>query len=217
VITIPGAPNLENDMTVDMDLVVGLLVVVEEVSSNIKEVEKESLKDERMNSDNFPMATSEPEIDELFDDKTAHLILAEDMGTASEGEVMGLLGESSKTPSFVNGKKGKEHKEQVKSVVQDNQEDYQYDDIVRGHLHFCLAGHYNLSEALFPSARILSLLRSSSSPCEARSHPRSSFADYLRSFADYPRYFAATLFCFAPFGSLVSLFVLVLYLVQATT
>jgi hypothetical protein len=33
-----------------------------------------------------------------------------------------------------------------------------YLDDVRGHLHFCLAGHYNLSEALFPSARILSLL-----------------------------------------------------------
>jgi hypothetical protein len=62
---------------------------------------------------------------------------------------------------------------------------------VRGHLHFCLAGHYNLSEALFPSVRILSLLRSSSSPCEARSHPRSSFADYLCSFADYPHYFTA--------------------------
>jgi hypothetical protein len=34
----------------------------------------------------------------------------------------------------------------------------QMGESVRGHLHFCLAGYYNLSEALFSSARILSLL-----------------------------------------------------------
>jgi hypothetical protein len=56
----------------------------------------------------------------------------EDTGAASEGEVMGLLGESLKTPSFVNWKKGKEREEQVKSVVQDNQEDPQYNDTFTG-------------------------------------------------------------------------------------
>jgi hypothetical protein len=46
---------------------------------------------------------------------------------------------------------------------------------VKGHLYFDLAGHYALSKGLVPSARTLSLLQSSSSLCEARSLPQSSF------------------------------------------
>jgi hypothetical protein len=126
------ALELEDGMIMGVDSVVGLLMMVEEVSAILKEVEKESLEDERINLDDIPMATSDPEVDELIDDKIAHLILAEDMGVASEGEVVGLLGESSKTPSFVDGKKGKECEEQVESEVQYDQDIPQHYDVFTG-------------------------------------------------------------------------------------
>jgi hypothetical protein len=117
--------ELGDELVGNMDPVVGLAVVVEEVSVNIKEVENEGSEDGNLNSEDVPMATSEPEVDELFDDETAHLILAEDTGVASEGEVMGLLGDLSRAPSFVDGKKGKEREDQLDSEIQLDQDFYQ--------------------------------------------------------------------------------------------
>jgi hypothetical protein len=113
---------------VDLTSSDGLAMVVKEVLAELKEVDKSSSDEEKLNSEDIPMATSEPEVDESFDDETAHLILAEDTGTASEGEVMSLLGDLLKTPSFIYGKKGKEREDQVDSEVQYDQDISQHDD-----------------------------------------------------------------------------------------
>jgi hypothetical protein len=131
-IAIPNLTELELDDNINMNLSDGLAMILKKVSMEIKEVNKASSDDEQLNSEDILMATLELEIDELFDNDTAHLILAEDTGAASEGEVMGLLDGPSETPSFVNGKKGKKTEKQVKSKVQYDQDIPQYNDTFTG-------------------------------------------------------------------------------------
>jgi hypothetical protein len=117
--------ELVDNLIGDMESFVELVAAVEEVSVNVKKVENKGSEDEKLNSEDVPMVMSELEVDELFDDETAHLILAEDTGAASEGEVLGLLGDLSRAPSFVDGKKGKECEDQVDSKVQFDQDFHQ--------------------------------------------------------------------------------------------
>jgi hypothetical protein len=67
--------ELEDDMDMNMNLVDGLSSVVKEMSAGLKEVDEKSSEEEKLDSEDIPMATSDLEVDELIDDETAHLIL----------------------------------------------------------------------------------------------------------------------------------------------